>query len=202
MIALARLTARTDTERLAAQNLPLVPFIVRKFANRHHRPVTDDDLSAGMDAIYRAAELFDPNFGTKFSTYACNAIYRRLQREMRGTVNERHSRSASSQFGDNAAIALDSIYDREHADTTDCRESRALQIQTLRRAFAAMRPTDAEFVRLYYLDGLNYRQIGERHGICKERVRQIIERGLDAARLFLSPPPSPPPGESHNGQKD
>src|SRR5215468_7420893 len=80
---LADAIARGDRDartRMIQANLRLVVKIAREYAGRGL--VLDDLIGEGNLGLIRAAEEFDPGFGTRFSTYASywikEAIYRAL----------------------------------------------------------------------------------------------------------------------------
>lgn len=71
-------------ERFVLANMRLVISIVR-VTNREGLPF-DDCMQAGLMGVMRAAEKFDPSFGTKFSTYATWWIRQHVQRSIADTA--------------------------------------------------------------------------------------------------------------------
>lgn len=60
-------------QRLAAENLPLVYYLHRRFPPR--RPIQGDErISAGAAALIAAVASYDDRSGVKFATYAARAI--------------------------------------------------------------------------------------------------------------------------------
>jgi RNA polymerase sigma factor (sigma-70 family) len=76
-----RLAAQGDVaaqERLVRAHLPLVVALSRQYSG-YGLPFSDL-ISEGNIGLMRAAQLFDPRFGTKFSTYAAVWIKQRIHR--------------------------------------------------------------------------------------------------------------------------
>lgn len=65
---------RRARDRMVTANLRLVASLARRMRNQSHRNLTDDDmpdlLQGGCMGLVRGAELFDPQRGYKFSTFA------------------------------------------------------------------------------------------------------------------------------------
>jgi RNA polymerase primary sigma factor len=71
-------------ERFVLANVRLVVSIVRT-THREGLPF-DDCVQAGLMGVMRAADKFDPSFGTKFSTYATWWIRQHVQRSIADTA--------------------------------------------------------------------------------------------------------------------
>lgn len=177
MLKHAKHSPADDTvSRMVHENIRLVPFVAKKV--RRGRPVTDHDISEGMVALFNAARGFNPNRGVKFSTYACRAIYFRL-------VKKRTKHDLTHQLAEEYELKLP---DREHVDERDAAEER---LENYRKAEAALRLMDdreQELCRDYFYNpGWTLKDVGKRHGITRERVRQIMMRGINRVRKLLSP---------------
>ncbi len=63
---------RSDAEaELCSKNIGLIMQIVRNYVNLSNHTLSTEDLeSVGKIGLMRAAQQYDPSFGTKFSTYA------------------------------------------------------------------------------------------------------------------------------------
>lgn len=72
---------RAIRDRLIQAHLPLVRALARRFANRGE-PL-DDLISTGTLALIHAVDRFDPDQGTKFSTFATPTIIGELRRYFR-----------------------------------------------------------------------------------------------------------------------
>jgi RNA polymerase sigma factor (sigma-70 family) len=172
-IVSAKATARDSRERLAANNLALVPFLARKFCERRGAQVTWDILTVGIEAIYAAARKFDTGRGCKFSTCACRFIWNAYL----SSTYERKREIRTVPF---SALPYEDVVQALNISE----EGAELETGVIRKLLAKMRPRDAQFVQEYYLGNQRptYKEIGARHGVVKERVRQCILRGLREAR--------------------
>jgi DNA-directed RNA polymerase sigma subunit (sigma70/sigma32) len=133
--------------------------------------VTWDILTVGIEAIYAAARKFDTGRGFKFSTCACRFIWTAYL----SSTYERKREIRTVPF---------SALPYEDVALNISEEGAELETGVIRKLLAKMRPRDAQFVQEYYLDNPRptYKEIGARHGVVKERVRQCIIRGLREAR--------------------
>src|SRR4051794_16134086 len=65
--------------RLAVDNHGLVWAVVRRYANARRLGIELEDLAGeGTFGLLRAAELFEPARGVKFSTYATRCVENRI----------------------------------------------------------------------------------------------------------------------------
>jgi RNA polymerase sigma factor (sigma-70 family) len=162
----AQLVAVTPFDRFVAENMPLVLYVAKRIRGNN---VTDDDLSNGLFALVVAAKRFDPNRGTRFSTFAyyCirNAIYG--ERPKFETV----SLSSLSEPGVHSDGGIEAVEDADRQATLRVAVGTALsRLPARTRAI----------VRLRFWDGLTLQQISDQFSLSKERVRQIICGALRA----------------------
>jgi RNA polymerase nonessential primary-like sigma factor len=77
---------RRARDRIVTANLRLVASLAKRMRAQSHRNLTDDDmpdlLQGGSMGLVRAAELFDPTRGYKFSTFAYWWIRQGMVRHM------------------------------------------------------------------------------------------------------------------------
>lgn len=78
---LRRTNERALRDALIAEHMPLVRALARRFANRGE-PL-DDLISTGTLGLINAIDRFDPQQGTKFSTFATPTIIGELRRYFR-----------------------------------------------------------------------------------------------------------------------
>lgn len=65
---------RTERNQIVLQNLPLVGYLVADARTRTPHLPWDDMVSAGSEALVRAAESYDPSRGVPFGTFARHRI--------------------------------------------------------------------------------------------------------------------------------
>ncbi|GAA4368912.1 sigma-70 family RNA polymerase sigma factor [Nocardioides caricicola] len=74
----------TDPAHLAEEHVPLVGHLVRELSARIPASVDRDDLrSAGLVALVKAAQAFDPALGVPFASYAATRVRGALLDELR-----------------------------------------------------------------------------------------------------------------------
>jgi RNA polymerase sigma factor (sigma-70 family) len=191
----ARASAVCVEDRLFADNLGLV----LSFSGRYG--IFDADyLQARTIDLWRAMKAFDSSQGCQFSTLAYTYMTRGSQRDWKhercqcrgGGVQ--HSSleqlmegiGLGSLEGDDEAPEFDvpEPFD-ERSDLDEIDHARHIVSELMR----CMSPRGREMVLSKYFDGQTLQQIGDRHGITRERVRQIIERELKRCRTLLQSSP-------------
>jgi RNA polymerase primary sigma factor len=169
-------------EYLVQKNLGLAYAMVSRF---HPLYAHEDDLvSEALSTLAKSVECFNPWKGFRFSTYACNAIFRSLvrcdqrERKYRRVFPVQHDveldlpvpppdpRPAAN------AERLNRALKRNTGNLTD------LESNILGRRFPLERKP-----------GLTLEEIGNLVGLSKERVRQIEKLALSKLRAALNEDP-------------
>ena len=142
-----------------------------------------DLISEGSMALLRASEKFDVSRGLKFSTYACQAIFKGFSRAAKQTY--RHHNMFPAQW--DPALEKDDSLDQQrletHSDLVD--EVRAIVNHNL----ADLTDTELSIVRMRFSledtsqTPLTLKQVGDKLGLTKERIRQIQNKALAKLRL-------------------
>lgn len=167
--------------RVLEVNLGLVRRVSSKYANT---PQDEDDFfSEGCLALIDAVEMFDPHRGFQFSTYATTCIRNRLFRLFR----KRDQRPAEVPLGQ-ASLARDRA--------PSCSDPHQLdKCRRLAEAVLHQMPArEQELVRLRFgLDGTrhprSFREVGDKVGLSKERVRQLVNQVILSIQSNLILPP-------------
>ena len=166
---------------LIEQNLGLIYSIGSRFRSRDVE--WDDVRGEAFYALVRAVEGFNPWFGFRFSTYACNAIRRALI----------HLGRKATQYRCRFPVEHDPIYEQPAETDVDS----DLYVERLSRVLDQnlAELTDREVTVLdwrFPKDGgeaLTLGEVGEVIGLSKERVRQIQKRALSKLREVLDGDP-------------
>jgi RNA polymerase primary sigma factor len=167
---------------IVEENIGLTYTMGTRFRNRD---VDWDDIrSEAFYALVRAVEGFNPWYGFRFSTYACNAIRRALihlgrkvnQYRIRFPVEHETWIEQSDQGDEWSELYVDRLNQALHqnlAELTD-RESMVLGWRFPRDGGAAM----------------TLGEVGDAIGLSKERVRQIQKTALAKLRDVLEGDPA------------
>lgn len=172
-------TPRNEREALVFTWLPLIDHIADRYGLN---PLDDEQLSVALDALMRAAELFDPSRGCQFNTYAWRAIYYELTRPApkKRIVTVPLMIQAGGRNHREECERIEASYTPD--DPLEQAERRQGQRTLVRRLLRRMRPRDRKFVRAFVMQGKSGTQLAAQHGICKQRIDQLVQRGLDQAR--------------------
>lgn len=166
--------ALTLRNRIVRANLRLVVSIAKKLVDSANS--FDDLVSDGNVPLIRAAEIFDFERGTRFSTYATwavrNSLYRATPR----------NRRRSHRFVPSGDGLFEGVTDSGTSQYEQ--ETRQAEMQAVvNRILSRLSGRDKEIVtRRFGLDEAEYahkfREIAEKMDISTERVRQLLGRSL------------------------
>jgi RNA polymerase primary sigma factor len=188
-------------DELVRRNLGLVVSVIRK--HRRGDVPLDDLVQEGNLGLIRAVEKFDPDAGTRFSTYATwwiRAYVGRYLKGARSAVRPRSGTVALPDFSLDAPLGedgdttfLERLEDQGPGPEDAAASSRA--DRRVRESLAKVRGRVGELgwdiihSRLGREAPDTLEQIGRRWGVSRERVRQvelstrrILERYLERAR--------------------
>jgi RNA polymerase sigma factor (sigma-70 family) len=189
-----------DRNALVVANLQLVPWVLsRFFASLLGSGDEEDLLQEGRLGLLRAAELYDPARGCTFSTYATfwvrQAIHRaiehsgfiRLPNHVKGTERAELLRQLTPASIDALQGDIDRHGSFQPPDPDQGPRERAEGTDVARAVRKALRRLPALYrraVRLRVMEGRDLREIEADMRISKERVRQLVHRGLARLRVL------------------
>jgi RNA polymerase sigma factor (sigma-70 family) len=171
--------AQAIRDHLIKANLRLVISIARKFVTPKNP--FDDLFSDGVIALMYAVEKFDYDRGFRFSTYAYSSISRSLYR----TVNKRRLEPAQLD----CLGGTNSVEDQSRSEIADHQEQRHRELlshcvnQLDRRERFILRSRSALGA---HRKKRTCRELGERLGISRERVRQIELRAVSKIEKMIA----------------
>ncbi|MGD8777625.1 MAG: sigma-70 family RNA polymerase sigma factor [Ignavibacteria bacterium] len=174
-----------DTKKQIMTNYTnLVHYVIHnsKFMNLN---VVDekDYFQFGVEGLSEAIDRFDPDYGTKFETYAIQRIRGKIIDELRKLqIKPRnYNQDGEQQFKN---ISLNNSYDNEEGyqlyeivpsdsetpeEVTDKSEEKQILINVIK----TLDERDRLIITLYYYENLNYKEIADVLGITVSRVSQI-----------------------------
>jgi len=161
--------------QIVQANLRLVVSIAKKLVDAANS--FDDLVSDGNVPLIRAAEIFDFERGTRFSTYATWAVRNSLYRT---TLRNRRLRR---RYTTSNELTFESAYDQRHSYRSW--ENYHIELRnSLASMISQLDSRDQTIVNARFgLNGserpLKFREIAERLNISTERVRQLMARSLN-----------------------
>lgn len=141
-----------------------------------------DLISEGSMALLRAADKFDFARGFKFSTYACRAIFKGFSRTAKQSYRYRNHFIAQWDTAFEKSNQIEQEREEQHNDCV--LEVRAIINQNL----ADLSDIEQSVVSMRFSlnprqqKPLTLKQVGEKLGLTKERIRQIQNKALDKLR--------------------
>jgi RNA polymerase sigma factor for flagellar operon FliA len=160
-----------------------------------------DYFQYGIEGLNEAIDRFDPDYGTKFETYAIQRIrgkiideLRKLQSKFKNDSNESSiesfytnvSLSKSPEDEDGYTLGEVIANDSEPASVT---VEKTEMKEFLMSAIKELNERDRLLLNLYYFENLNYKEIAELMKITVSRVSQIhtrITKDLKSKLLVLN----------------
>jgi RNA polymerase primary sigma factor len=186
-------------QTLVRHNLAFVISIARK--QRRGTIRLDDLIQEGNVGLMKAVEKFDPDAGTRFSTYAVwwiRAYIGKYLKEARSSVKPQSGTVAAADFSLDGAVDEDG--DLTHLerleDDEPGPEDNFLQAegkQEVREALAKVRKRIGELGwdilhnRLEQDSPKTLEEIGKRWGVSRERVRQVELKTKQFLHRYLEP---------------
>jgi len=150
--------------------------LVHKWARRYYRyaqtipTVTYEDIFLeGVYGLLKAIDKYKPQKGS-FSTYATIWIKQSIRRFIQKEKAQLKGRGyLPVQDEDDEQMTLEDVSPEEPSPSVEMEElERKIQ-------YANIPQRSKDILRMYFLEGLSLREIGEKIGLSKERVRQLIK---------------------------
>jgi RNA polymerase sigma factor for flagellar operon FliA len=174
----------------------LVHYVIHhsKFINLN---VVDekDFFQFGIEGLSEAIDRFDPDFGTKFETYAIQRIRGKIIDELRKLQIKPRTQSSENAVPF-SNVSLNNSIDKEDGyllyevipseaetpvDIADKSEEKELLVDAIKQ----LNERDRLIISLYYYENLNYREIADILKITVSRVSQIHSKVLKDLKQIL-----------------
>jgi len=164
----------------------------------------DDLVSAGLEGLLQAAELYDPESGCRFNTYAHWAIRSRMifdaKQQHRACRVPRTTPGDASLLDEKARWRLAVVTNPLSTSYRDCHGNLVLDVPTpksaaslevdevhcIHEALKTLPPRWRSAVYFRYWDGLTLRQVAARLGVSHERARQMLLAALQRLKKYLA----------------
>ncbi len=156
-----------------------------------------DYFQFGIEGLSEAIDRFDPDFGTKFETYAIQRIRGKIIDELRkvqikpraNTTKKRDVKytnvSLTTTIGDDDGYML---YETLPSDSEipDLTVEKTEAKEHLAKAIEQLEERDRLILSLYYYEHLNYKEIADMLDITVSRVSQIHTRIIASLKKKLA----------------
>lgn len=153
-----------------------------------------DYFQFGIEGLSEAVDRFDPNYGTKFETYAIQRIRGKIIDELRKISIKPRGQDSEINY---INISLNSPIDEEEShqlyetlpsDSPDPNElaEKSQARELLDKAILELGERDRLILSLYYYENLNYKEISKIMNITVSRVSQIHTRIMENLKSKLA----------------
>jgi len=184
-----------NKKKIMLQYLNLVHYVIQNTKLIRSTVIDEKDFfQFGIEGLNEAVDRFDPEFGTKFETYAIQRIRGRILDEIR-----RHQKKVKLDDETEVKqvnVSLNESYMDEDgpqlyetmADDNDTPEESFAKNETkqlLLDALQNLNERDRLIITLYYYEELGYKEIADLLKITVSRVSQIHTRVTDELRKAI-----------------
>lgn len=178
-------------QEIIMKYLNLVHYVIRKTPLSKNQVLDERDFfQYGIEGLSEAVDRFDPNYGTKFETYAIQRIRGKIIDELRKLQNKFKTEegdqivdnyytnlSINNQIDDEDGYTLAEVIPSEQLTQSEEVEKNEMK-EILLNALKGLNERDRLIISLYYYENLNYQEIAKLMNITISRVSQIHSRIL------------------------
>ena len=146
-----------NIEALIIKYEPIIYYHIHKMNLWKQFPAYRDDmLQEGRMAIVKAVEAYarEPNLGAYINTTIRNSIYDYVFKEMKLHLYDKNIPYVEGMYQVDFDVNLDAEYIEQEID----------------------RDKNAEVLRDYFMDGLNQKEVAEKHNISQQWVSTLVNR--------------------------
>ncbi len=157
-----------------------------------------DFFQFGIEGLSEAIDRFDPDFGTKFETYAIKRIRGKIYDELRKYTKKVETTvdvdtktsypvstlSLNQPVKDDGGLQLYETLPNDSEKPDVILEKKDLK-EKLLETIKNLPQRERTILSLYYYEDLNYKEIAQVFNITVSRVSQIHSRVLDSLKLQL-----------------
>lgn len=166
----------TSPEQLAQDNMKLAYWMASRFASQYRVDPEEAERQA-LAALTAAANAYDPNRGTKFSSVAGPYIRNALRRLVKPIQGQKLGRvDLDSPFGDDEG-GDDTAHDVVAGTGPDVSVEREEVFDKVQQELASLPPEERELLSRW-IAGETYRDIADDAGVSFVQVGNIIRKAL------------------------
>ncbi len=156
-----------------------------------------DYFQYGIEGLSEAIDRFNPEYGTKFETYAIQRIRGKIIDELRKVNAKQRIYKTENSNEVYPKLSLNSSYDGEEScqlyevipdevETPEqILEGNELK-EELKKELKALSERDRLIITLYYYEGLNYKEIAKVLGVTVSRVSQVHTKIINTLKQKLA----------------
>lgn len=177
-------------EKLILHNMRLVAHVVKRYGGQSED--TEDLLSIGTIGLLKAVNTFQPDKGSKFSTYAIRCIENEILMFFRSRKKTRSEVSIFEPIGtdkEGHAILLYDILESENTDFVHKMEQRSLTEKMMEHLDEILNARELAIIELRYgirgKKARTQREVADNMHISRSYVSRIEKRALEKIRIFL-----------------
>jgi len=174
----------------------LVHYVIHNSKFMNLNVVEEKDyFQFGVEGLSEAIERFDPNFGTKFETYAIQRIRGKIIDELRklqikprtNYLNQDPNKviyknvSIDQSYDDDESFTLADVIPSEYElpdDEYNHNEKKNLLVESIKK----LNDRDRMIITLYYYEHMNYKEIAKVLDITVSRVSQLHSKIMKELR--------------------
>ncbi len=155
-----------------------------------------DFFQFGVEGLSEAIDRFDPDFGTKFETYAIQRIrgkiideLRKLQIKPRNNFDEKGNKkftniSLDNNYNSDDGYSLHELIPSEEPKPEE-QYQKLEQKELLAKAIKELSERERLIISLYYYENLNYKEISEVLDVSVSRISQLHSKVMKKLKEIL-----------------
>lgn len=176
----------------------LVHYVIHK-TNLNQNEIFDrrDFFQFGIEGLSEAIDRFDPDYGTKFETYAIQRIRGKIYDEIRKYTHRYEMACEDNSSSIGTTISLNNTFIEEEgmqmyemiSDETEIPDEileKSEMKQKLIQLIKELNERDRTLLSLYYYEELNYQEIAKVLNITVSRVSQLHSKILKTLKQKLA----------------
>ena len=186
-------------KQIVVNYINLVQYVIHNAKLVNFDIIDDRDFfQFGIEGLSEAIDRFDPDYGTKFETYAIQRIrgkildeLRKIQIKPRSSSGDKENQihysnvSLTSSFDNDEGYMLYEVIPSEAENPEQAYEKNELK-EVLINAIKQLEERDRLIITLYYYENLSYKEIAQVLNITVSRVSQVHTKILELLKKKMN----------------